>query len=663
MVPELAMSRARTGNPSDSHDETTDAPLTQSRVVHAVFKFRRVLLVLFHAGLVTLSFALAFMLRFDALIPAMYMPAFTLTLPLLLVSRLVAFAFFRLYSGWWRYVGMRDMFALIKAVAASSVLFAASLIFLGPRDFPRSVLVIDALLTLVLIGGARFALRAVRETRRPAPAARKRRVLIIGAGDAGELLLREMHNNPRLGYSPVGFIDDDARKIGFHIHGVEVLGTVNDLLDVVATHPVDEIIIAIPSASRDQIQSIVNRSLESQLQFKILPAIAALSGQVLMSQIRPVKVEDLLGREPVDLDTTRIRREIAGQRVLITGAGGSIGAELARQIADYGPRALALMERSENALFLIEQEIRRRHPELDVRPVICDIRDRHDVARAFDDLRPDLVYHAAAFKHVPMMETHLAQAVHNNVFGTLHVADRAAEHGATFVLVSTDKAVAPSNVMGASKRLAEKLVLSLNARGRNHFVAVRFGNVLGSNGSVVPLFSEQIADGGPVTVTHPEATRYFMTIPEAVQLVLQASVLEEARDKIVMLEMGAPVRIVDLARNLIRLSGLEPDVDIPIIFTGLRPGEKLHEQLTGEMEETIATRYEKIRVVQTEAQMPAALERGLEQLWDSVMSRDDRAILRRLQDLLPEFTPQAALLARLRDRAAHDQRTISRSAG
>jgi FlaA1/EpsC-like NDP-sugar epimerase len=633
-------------------------------VLALLLRYRTALLIALHIALVAVSYTLAFLLRFEWIIPSPYFEAYLATLPLLLVARLLAFAYFRLYRGWWRYVGMRDLFDLIKAVAASSLLFIAALIFLGKAPaIPRSVLLLDPILTIVLIGGMRFVLRAVREQQRPQLAPRLHRVLIIGAGDAGELLLREMNNNPRLGYIPVGFVDDDEYKVGFRIHGVEVLGTSSKMADVLKTHPADELIIAIPSGSREQIQEIVNRCLDTRLPFKIIPAIAALrDGRVQMSEVRPVRIEDLLGREPVLLDATRIRSDIAGKRVLITGAGGSIGSELARQIATYGPATVGVLERAENGLYCIEQELRRRHPDLDVRSILCDVRERHDLERCVRELRPEIVYHAAAFKHVPMMELNIAHAVHNNVFGTLAVAEMAKEHGAKLVLISTDKAVSPSNVMGATKRLAEKLVLSLNHRGGNHFVAVRFGNVLGSNGSVVPLFQEQIADGGPVTVTHPETTRYFMTIPEAVQLVLQASVLDEARDRIVMLEMGKPVKIVDLARNLIRLSGLEPDVDMPIVYTGLRPGEKLHEQLTFECEETIPTRYEKIRVVATET--PANLDRGLTQLWDALQSRDDRAILRRLEELVPEFSPQASLLANVRDRmSAPEPIALSRTAG
>ena len=615
-------------------------------------RYRRLMVVTTHLVLVVASYWLAFVLRFDRMIPRAYWSLFVTTLWPLLIFRLGSFAFFRLYSGWWRYVGMRDMVALVKAMAISSALFTALLVFTGQAyQYPRSVIVIDAVLTLFFIGGVRFALRALRENRRPATGGpRLRRVVIIGAGDAGELLLREMHNNRGLGYVPVGFVDDDIRKTGFHIHGVPVLGTTESLGRLLETNAADELIIAIPSATREQIQAIVNRCLATRLPFKILPAIAALSGRVQMSQVRPVRVEDLLGRDPVDLDSAVVRGAIAGRRVLITGAGGSIGAELARQIATFDPASLTLIERSENALFLIEQELHRKHPQLDVRPAICDICESSDVTRLFREARPEIVYHAAAFKHVPMMEAHVCHAVQNNVFGTRNIVQAAAQHGATFVLISTDKAVSPTNIMGATKRLAEQLVLSLADSRAHHFVAVRFGNVLGSNGSVVPLFSEQIADGGPVTVTHPEATRYFMTIPEAVQLVLQASALDEARDRIVMLEMGHPIKIVDLARNLIRLSGLEPDADIPIVYTGLRPGEKLHEQLTSETEETMPTRFEKIRIVKTGASR--SLDHQLGHLWDLVVARDERGIVRKLQELVPEFSPQAALIARLRERSS-----------
>ena len=632
-------------------------------VTTLVFRHRRIVVFTMHLVLVVASYTLAFVLRFDRMIPRAYWSIFVMTLGPLLIFRLGAFAFYRLYSGWWRYVGMRDMFALIKAIAISSALFTALLVFTGQAyQFPRSVIVIDAVLTLLFIGGVRFTLRAVRENRRPqAGGPRLRRVLIIGAGDAGELLLREMHNNQGLGYVPVGFADDDVRKTGFYIHGVPVLGTTDSLGTLLETHPADELIIAIPSAAREQIQTIVNRCLATRVPFKILPAIAALSGRVQMSQVRPVRVEDLLGRDPVDLDSAVVRAEIAGRRVLITGAGGSIGAELARQIATFDPASLTLLERSENGLFLVEQELKRKHPALDVRPAICDICETFDVTRLFRETRPEIVYHAAAFKHVPMMEAHVCHAVENNVFGTRNVAEAAVQYGATFVLISTDKAVSPTNVMGATKRLAEQLVLSLAGARTHHFVAVRFGNVLGSNGSVVPLFTEQIADGGPVTVTHPEATRYFMTIPEAVQLVLQASALDEARDRIVMLEMGHPVKIVDLARNLIKLSGLEPDTDIPIVFTGLRPGEKLHEQLTSDAEETMPTRFEKIRIVKTGASR--LLDHQLAQLRDLVVARDERGIVRKLQELVPEFSPQAALIARLRERAAApEQRQFTKGA-
>jgi len=623
-------------------------------------RHRLLVLAALHLVLVTVSYTLAFLLRFEGVIPEAFAGAYVMTLPWIVAFRLIAFSSFQLYRGSWRYVGMRDLLQLLKAVGVSTLMFAAFLLFTArSQPYPRSVPILDAILTVMLIGGVRFSLRAVRERSRVVkPVVRTRRVLIIGAGDAGELLLREMYSNPRLGYTPIGFVDDDPLKTGTEIHGVQVFGTSEKLLDVLAVRTADELIIAIPSASRPQIQAIVNRCLQSGLPFKIVPAIAALAeGAVHMRQVRAVRVEDLLGRDPVNLDETTIRHDIGMRRVIITGAGGSIGSELARQIAGYGPATLALLERSENSLYLIEQELHRKYPDVPVMPILCDVSSTDDVEHVFRSVRPDIVYHAAAYKHVPLMESHLLAAVQNNVFGTHAIVTATATYKAKLVLISTDKAVAPSNVMGATKRLAEKIVLMHAAHDHNPFVAVRFGNVLGSNGSVVPLFTEQIADGGPVTVTHPDATRYFMTIPEAVQLVLQASVLEEARNHIVMLEMGEPVKILDLARNLIRLSGLEPDVDIPIVFTGLRPGEKMHEQLMSETEETMPTRYEKIRVVRSDT--PAPLDAGLSQLRTAVEKRDERGTLRLLQELVPEFAPQAELLLRLRERPASEHRAVS----
>ena len=624
-----------------------------------ILRHRLLVLVALHLILVTVSYTLAFLLRFEGAVPEPFVGAYAMTLPWIVGFRLLAFSSFQVYRGSWRYVGMRDLQLLLKSVGASTLMFAAFLLFTA-RDqaYPRSVPIIDAILTVMLIGGVRFSLRAVRERSKPNVLTRTRRVLIIGAGDAGELLLREMYSNPRLGFTPVGFVDDDPHKTGTQIHGVQVLGTTDKLLEVLKTREADELIIAIPSASRPQIQALVNRCLASGLPFKIVPAIAALSeGAVHMRQVRPVRVEDLLGRDPVNLDETTIRRDISERNVIITGAGGSIGSELARQVASYGPARLGLLERGENSLYLIEQELRRKYPDVNIVPMLCDVSNQREVQTAFRAIRPDVVFHAAAYKHVPLMESHLLAAVRNNVFGSHIVVTASTEYGAKLVLISTDKAVTPSNVMGATKRLAEKILLSHAAHEHNPFVAVRFGNVLGSNGSVVPLFTEQIADGGPVTVTHPDATRYFMTIPEAVQLVLQASVLDEARNHIVMLEMGEPVKILDLARNLIRLSGLEPDVDIPIVFTGLRPGEKMHEQLMSESEETMPTRYEKIRVVRTDT--PPSLDAGLAQLRTVVENRDERATLKMLQELVPEFAPQAELLSRLRERNKLEHSPVS----
>ena len=627
-------------------------------------RYRVPLLVTAHAVLVTCSYILAYLLRFDWVIPEAYVNVMLITLPVIVGVRLGAFSWFQLYRTSWRYVGMRDLQQITKAILAGSVLFAAVMqVWRSEPLIPRSVYYVEAMLALFLIGGVRFGLRAALERRREARVVRQHRVVIVGAGDAGELLLREMFSNPRLGYQPVAFVDDDLRKVGTRIHGVDVAGTIADLPAITSRMRADEIVIAIPSVNRRQMEEIVNRCLQTRLPVKTVPSIATITdGAFHMKQLRPVRLEDLLGRAPVNLEVTRLRADITGRRVIITGAGGSIGSELARQVAEFQPGRLVLLERSENGLYMIEQELRRKHPEITLIPLICDVSATVDVQRIWGEEPPDLVYHAAAFKHVPLMESHLLPAIENNVFGTLAIAAETARHGAKLVLISTDKAVAPSNVMGATKRLAETIVLQLATRHNAHFVAVRFGNVLGSAGSVVPLFTQQIADGGPVTVTHADATRYFMTIPEAVQLVLEASVLEEARDRIVMLEMGEPVKIIDLARNLIRLSGLEPEVDIPITYTGLRPGEKLHEQLLSETEATAPTRFDKIRIVQTRPTGP--LDERLQQLREMVGARDERGALRMLQELVPEFTPQAELIARLRAQMIRaEPRTAQRDAG
>jgi FlaA1/EpsC-like NDP-sugar epimerase len=608
-------------------------------------RYRRPLVVAFHIALIPISYLAAFALRFDFEIPEGYLPVILTTLLVLAPVRVAALAGFGLFRTRWRHSGMRDLTDLAKALAVSSLVFLAALYFLevGAR-VPRSVLIMDWGIALLLFGGLRFGVRAIREWMYGLNAVERRGTptLLIGAGEGGERLLKLVRQGG-MGIRPLGIVDDDPEKKGMRLHGVSVLGTTDDLPRLAEHCGAKLVVIAIPSATREQMKRVVDQCIAAGVEFKIVPSLAELmDGRARMSQLRKVEVEDLLGREPVELDLDRVRRDLQGQVVLITGGAGSIGSELARQIAAAGPRRLILLEQAESPLYFTDLEIRKAHPELDLVPVIADVTDQARLRHVFAEHRPDYVYHAAAYKHVPLMEQNVSEAVRNNVFGTLAVAELAAEFGARkFVLISTDKAVRPSSVMGATKRIAERIVLawpSLKESGTD-FRAVRFGNVLGSDGSVIPLFRKQLAQGGPLTITDPEVTRYFMTIPEAVQLVLQAATLPEASGRICMLEMGDPVRIVELAENLIRLSGLEPYKDVPIVFTGLRPGEKLFEELMTDVEETVPTAVEKVRVVETDSNDRVGLQEGLDRLATAVGLPDPGALLPLIRSMIPESVP------------------------
>ncbi len=625
--------------------DPSTSPFANAFLPQILLRYRRPIVLALHLALIPLGYFAAFVLRFDWPVPSMYVKLYGATLILLLPLRLFSFATFGLYRGWWRHVGMRDLTDLVKAVTLSSTLFVA-LLFLAERlaGFPRSVLILDWVLSVMLFGGIRFAVRAVRERsadwtgieRRSPPA------LVIGAGDAAERLVRQLRHGGG-DFRVVGLVDDDAVKHGMRLHGIPVLGSTDDLAELVVRCGAELVVIAIPSASRDQMKRIVGCCMEARVEFKIVPPLhELLDGRARVSQLRNVEIEDLLGREAIQLDLESIRRELAGKVVLVTGGAGSIGSELARQVAGFGPRRLILVEQAESPLYFTHLEIARTHPELELVPVVADVTDQGRLEQVFSAHRPQFVFHAAAYKHVPMMEANVVEAVRNNVLGTLYVAECAASFGAEkFVLISTDKAVHPSSVMGATKRVAERIVLGWpTIKGsRTDFRAVRFGNVLGSDGSVVPVFKWQLAAGGPLTVTHPDVTRYFMTIPEAVQLVLQASVLSEAAGRISMLEMGEPVRIVELAENLISLSGLEPYKDIPIVFSGLRPGEKLHEELMSGVEETIPTHVEKILVVQTNEANGRLIANGIDRLAAAVALGDQRELLVGLGALVPECVP------------------------
>jgi FlaA1/EpsC-like NDP-sugar epimerase len=610
-------------------------------LIERFFPHGRLVIVGVHLVLVTVAYLLAFLLRFEFQLPASEWERFLRTLPFLLLARMAVFAWFHLYESLWRYVSMRDILAILKAVTLSSLIFVAGVLAFFGRGFPRSVFVLDWVLCLALVGGVRLALRALRESSRRYRQGQGRRAFIVGAGDAGEMLLREVDRSLTLNYEVVGFIDDAPRKQGRRIHGVEVVGTVEELPGLCRAKGVQELLIAIPSATPEQKRRILDWCRKSGLPFKTVPALSELlQGKARIGQLQEVRPEDLLGREAVRLDLDRLREELWGRRILVTGAGGSIGSELCRQLAAFEPERLVLFERAENSLYFIHLELQSRHRKLQVVPVVGDILDRQKVEEVITAYAPEVIYHAAAYKHVPLMEAHPLEAIENNVFGTETVASAARRGGVNkFVLISTDKAVRPVGVMGMTKRVAECLLLSLDG-GPTTFVAVRFGNVLGSDGSVLPLFRWQIAQGGPLTVTDPEATRYFMLLSEAAQLVLQAGAMGRGGE-IFFLDMGEPVRIMDLAESLIRLHGLEPGRDIEIQIVGLRPGERLNEELVQEQEELLPTEHEKVFKVQNSKfefeGLRAHFEQDLERLKHLVEARDRVGALALLREMVIRY--------------------------
>ncbi len=545
--------------------------------------------------MVPLAWLGAYWLRFNlGAIPETMTASMLQALWVLVPVQGLCFWYFGLYRGIWRFASMPDLLRILKAVAVG-VTVSFALLFLWTRlhAIPRSVPFFYTLLLVALLSGPRFLYRWLKDFR--LNPANGQRVLVVGAGRAGEMLVRDLLREPGHAYQPVGFVDDDRSKWGREIHGVRVLGGCDRISELAATHAIETVILAIPSASSREIRRLVGFAEQAGVPVRTLPRIEdLLAGRVNISELREISLEDLLGRESVSLDWEAIRAGLSGRRVAITGAGGSIGAELCRQIARLGPSGLTLLENSEFNLYAIERELRRDFPDMVMQARLCDVRDAQAVDQAFLACRPQVVFHAAAYKHVPMLEGQVREAVGNNVLGTRVVAEAADRHGVSeFVLISTDKAVNPANVMGATKRVAELFCQNLNARSQTRFITVRFGNVLGSAGSVVPLFREQVARGGPVTVTDPDIERYFMTIPEACQLIMQAAVIGSGGE-IFVLDMGEPVKIRYLAEQMIRLAGKEPGRDIEIVYTGLRPGEKLYEELFHETECLQQTAHEKI---------------------------------------------------------------------
>jgi FlaA1/EpsC-like NDP-sugar epimerase len=564
-------------------------------------------------------------------------------LTLLLLIRLACSRAFGLSTSQWRFISLSDVLRLGSATACGSALF-----LLASRSWPAlfpvriAVFLLEGLMTGCAIAATWIVYRAVFERlrHRRAPGQEKtRRVLMVGAGEAGSVLVREMLRFPT-GYRPVGFLDDDPQKHGARIHGVRVYGAVKDLARAAVDLRAEEVVIAIPSAAPTQLRALVSACERAGVSFKVLPGIVeVLAGDVRLNQVRDVQIEDLLGRDPIRLELPELATDLAGRSVLITGAAGSIGSELARQVALHGPATLVLFDQAETDLYYIELELRERHPELQLVPVIGDIVDAAAVERVFQEYAPQRVFHAAAYKHVPMMELNPREAIRNNVIGTWRVADAAGRHGAgKLVLVSTDKAVLPANIMGATKRLAERTILEVQRQfPETIFGAVRFGNVLGSNGSVIPIFRRQLEKGKALTVTHPETTRYFMTIPEAVQLILQASLLPELRGQIAMLDMGEPVRIADLALNLIRLSGVPGDPEERIVYTGLRPGEKLHEELVAPDERAYRTAIPKVRLLETPCDAAAGVIAAIGEWERDFAEGRDEAVEAALGGLFPEI--------------------------
>ncbi|MFO7831129.1 MAG: nucleoside-diphosphate sugar epimerase/dehydratase [Desulfuromonadaceae bacterium] len=604
--------------------------------------WRMPFILVLNISIIVFSLVMAFALRYDFNLSAENITLIQRLLPAVVGIKLVFFWRYGLFSGWWRYVSMADLIFILKANVLASAAVVAYVAFVYRLEhIPRSVLVLDGCFCFMCVGGVRFFIRILREGGYPASVQRQgeKRLLIAGAGSAGQMIARELRMNRELKCKAIGFVDDDPLKKREKFQGISVLGGCDQLAGICQRRLVDEVIIAMPSVSGGKIKQIVSQCQKAEVPFKTLPSVGSLiDGSVSVQQLKEVSVEDLLGREPVQLETDKISGYLKSKCVLISGSGGSIGSELCRQVARFAPAKLVLFENAETPLFLIEQELRQSFPGISFYPIIGDVRHRARVEAIFDEFMPQVVFHAAAYKHVPMMEVNPAEAVNNNVRGTQVIAETASAFKVErFVMISTDKAVNPTNVMGASKRAAEKLVQALALESKTRFVTVRFGNVLGSNGSVIPTFTEQIRNGGPITVTHPDITRFFMTIPEASQLVLQAGSMGDGGE-IFLLDMGEPVKILHLAEELIRLSGKKPYEDIDIEFTGLRPGEKLFEELLLDGEGIKGTRHEKICVARCVVDDVSQLHALIAELHNAARLMDLAEVLRILELIVPEFT-------------------------
>ncbi|SNB45069.1 nucleoside-diphosphate sugar epimerase/dehydratase [Geobacter sp. DSM 9736] len=608
-----------------------------------MFNKRRLLVFFVDVGLIAAAYVLAFLLRFDFDLPPDQWKVFLKGLGIVLSIKPLVFLVSGLYRNLWRYASLHDAMEIFKVITVSSVMTVFAVMYVRYFDsFPRSIFILDWFLLFSMVSSSRLVWRIFREmyflpSQRPHSG---KRTLILGAGEAGSMLLKEIRKRRDSEYNIIGFVDDDREKCGMLLHRVPVLGDIDHLRALVRKYKIQELIVAIPSAQGKMLRRIVGCCEKAKVAVKTIPGISdIISGKVAISQIKDVDIEDLLGRDAVVLDEHSISSYLTGKKILVSGAAGSIGSEVCRQVARFEPTKIILVDAAETPLFYIEKELAEKHPQLRIIPIVADIRNDVRIEMIFDQFMPEVVFHAAAYKHVPMMEYNPVEAVSNNILGTRKLADAAHRFGVkNFVMISTDKAVNPTNVMGASKRAAEIYVQALARKSLTKFTTVRFGNVLGSNGSVIPVFKEQISRGGPVTVTDPQIMRYFMTIPEATQLVLQAGCIGNGGE-IFVLDMGEPVRIIDLAEELIRLSGFIPYEDIDIVITGLRPGEKLFEELLIEGEGIKPTSHEKIKIA---AAVPSNLDTAntaLDELAEQADVSDVGGIMECLKALVPEFTP------------------------
>lgn len=616
------------------------------------------LILLIDIALICFSFYLAHLIRFDFIIPAWAWDRFLDIIPFVLIVKLFCFYFFDLYRGMWRYTSLKDLMNIGKATLVSTLCIIVFVLYINRfKGVSRSVFIIDWCLTVLFTTGLRVFIRlcfeqfsdgiSFHEFFKAAFQIFKKSVkqntgvIIIGAGDLGEKICREIRDNLIKQYHVVGFLDDDSTKLGRKIHGISVLGKIENLSYVVKVTGATEIIIAISSADSERMKQIVGICKKAEVSFKTVPNMGELiNGRLTVSSIRNVEYRDLLGRKPVVLDREKIGQYLGKRTVLVTGAGGSIGKELCRQICRYEPEKIVLLERAETPLYEIDLELKEEFRQIRVIPILGDIQKKEELEKVFETYRPEIVFHAAAYKHVPMLEEHPWKAIENNIVGTQNLVETAGKYNCDkFVFVSTDKAVNPTNVMGASKRIGEIIVQnneSFFQKTKTSFITVRFGNVIGSAGSVIPLFKKQIKKGGPVTVTHPDMIRYFMLIPEACQLILQAGAMGNANE-IFILKMGKPINIDEMARDLIRFFGFEPDVDIKIEYTGLRPGEKLFEELKSENENVVLTDHEKIMILNSQEINKEILKKEVDNLIAIAKHRNKEEIKIQIKKILPEY--------------------------